>query len=549
MTEIDFLLVSQSNVVDYDGYSELPRDRLDLYKTLVYPRMVEYDGRFLSHLDYINQQVHGTTYGAADFPTRRKLLNIWNMPSMSGVHLANYLAQFGIRVRVINNIDSEWDWFEQAYRSSGRPPLVGISSTFYLSWKEVGRVAKRLRGLDPDMDIVLGGAFANSQLVGKDVGQFEKPLRKYGIRYVLHAFNSECDLRDLILSRKRGASVGATPNLGYFDGRPAKGSFESTNVAWHDPLLAEWPPNWDRLELPFLNRTIQIRTASGCPFSCAFCSSPTTAGTWKTVKSDTVRAHLDAVCRIPNVDKIIFIDDTFNVPPHRFKELIKIFAEYPFEWFSFLRVQYVNEDIMKMMKDSGCRGVYLGVESASDKVLKNMNKRVTSAQFARGVELLNKYDIDYLAAFVLGFPGENDSTIRENIDFIKNNGVRYYSLKEFYYMENTAVHEKLAEYELTGMGAKWKHATMSYEEATRIKLDMFLEVDSSTHFDPDTSLWYMAYLYDQGYDFARIKSMQGEINSLMKQQLRSSAPGWPAPEVIVGAVAGQPAPGVQIAAQ
>src|SRR3546814_5819411 len=95
--------------------------------------------------------------------------------------------------------------------------------------------------------------------------------------------------------------------------------------------------------MPFLNRTIQIRTASGCPFSCAFCSYPTTAGPWKTVEADHVRAHLDSVMRIPGVDRIIFIDDTFNVPPHRFKELVKIFAEYPFEWFSFLRVQYVNE--------------------------------------------------------------------------------------------------------------------------------------------------------------------------------------------------------------
>ena len=519
MSQIDLLLVSQSNVVDYDGFSELPRERIDLYKSLVYPRMVEHDGRFLSHLDYINQKTQGTTYGAADYPTRRKLLNIWNMPSMSGVHLANYLKQFGINVRIINNIDSEWDWFEQAYRSCDRPPLVGISSTFYLSWKEVGRVAKKLRSLDSDMDIVLGGAFANSQLVGKDVSQFEKHIRKYGIRYVLHAFNSECDLRDLVLARKLGHSVGGTANLCFIDGSSSKGSFETTNVQWHNPVLADVPATWDQLDLPFLNRTIQIRTASGCPFACSFCSYPTTAGEWKTVKSDSVRAHLDAVCRIPNVDRIIFIDDTFNVPPHRFKELIKIFAEYPFEWFSFLRVQYVDDEIMRMMKDSGCRGVYLGIESASDKILKNMNKRVTSAQFARGIELLNKYDIDYLAAFVLGFPGENDDTIQENVDFINNNGVRYYSLKEFYYMENTAVHQKRAEYGLTGMGAKWKHNTMSYEQATKIKLDLFQSIDRSTHIDPDTSLWHMAYLYDQGYEFSEIKALQDEINALMKRQL------------------------------
>ena len=223
--------------------------------------------------------------------------------------------------------------------------------------------------------------------------------------------------------------------------------------------------------------------------------------------------------QIPGVDRIIFIDDTFNVPPHRFRELIRIFAEYPFEWFSFLRVQYVDEETVRLMKDSGCRGVYLGIESASDKVLKNMNKRATVSQFARGINLLNKYDIAYLAAFVLGFPGETDATIQENIDFIRNNGVRFYSLKEFFYMPHTAVHESRAEYGLTGNGSKWSHATMTHEEAAEIKLDIFRSVTESTHIDPDTSLWYMAYLYDQGYDFREIERLQGEINLLMKQQL------------------------------
>jgi len=524
MTDIDIILVSQSNVVDHDGYSQLPLDRLDLFDTLVYPRMVHHAGQFRSHLDYLNFKTRGKSYAEAPYPERRQMFNIWNLPSASGVHLANYLSQFDLNVRVINNIDSEWDWFEAAYRSSGRPPLVGISSTFYLSWKEVGRVARQLRSIDPDMEILLGGAFANSETISGELGRFERPMRKYGIRYVLHAFNSEADLRDMLLARRKGNGLDGVRNLCHIDGKAAGGRFAANAVEWNDPLLAEVPARWDRLELPFLNRTLQIRTASGCPFSCAFCSYPTTAHGWKTLAADRVRAHLDAIRRMPGIDRIIFIDDTFNVPPHRFRELVKIFAEYPFEWFSFLRVQYVDDDMVRLMKDSGCRGVYLGIESASDKILKNMNKRATKAQFARGVELLNRHDIDYLAAFVLGFPGEEEATIRENIDFINANGVRFYSLKEFYYMAHTQVHDKRDEYGLTGMGSKWAHATMTYEQATRIKLDMFLEIRDSTHVDPDTSLWNLAYLYDQGYDFAKIRRAQEEINGLVKQQLRASRP-------------------------
>jgi anaerobic magnesium-protoporphyrin IX monomethyl ester cyclase len=518
--QLDLILVTQSNVVDYEGFGNLPLDRSDLYKHLVYPRMVLHEGRFRSHLDYINRRVHGRYFEQGDWQQRREMLNIWNLPSMAGIHLINYLAQFGYRVRVINNLDSEWDWFEEAYRNSKRPPLVGISSTFYLSWKEVGGVAKRLRALDPDMDVVLGGAFANAETINGDPAAFAQRMRRYGIRYVLHAFNSETDLRDLLAARRGQAAMDAVRNLARIDGRLDGGSFELGPKVWNEPLLSlkDCPPTWDQHHLPFLNRTIQIRTASGCPFACAFCSYPTTAGPWQTVEAEHVRAHLDSLTRIGGIDRVIFIDDTFNVPPHRFRELIKIFAEYNFEWFSFLRVQYVDDETVRMMKDSGCKGVYLGIESASDKVLRNMNKRATSRQFAEGVQLLNKHDIDYLAAFVLGFPGEDDGTIQENIDFIRDNGVRFYSLKEFYYMPHTLVHEKRAEYGLTGMGNKWSHATMSHEQASRIKLEMFQAIES-THIDPDTSLWYMAYLYDQGYDFAQIRQWQAEINALMKRQL------------------------------
>jgi p-methyltransferase len=521
MHDLDLILVTQSNVVDYDGFGKLPADRLDLFKPLVYPRMVHHQGKFRSHLDYLNHRRFGKFFDDGTYPERRKMLNIWNLPSMSGVHLINYLAQFGFRVRIINNLDSEWDWFCTAYAECNRPPLVGISSTFYLSWKEVGGVARRLRGLDPDMEIVLGGAFANAETIHAAPDAFEAKMRRHGIRYVLHAFNSEPDLRDLLAARRANSDLALIRNLARIDGNLRSGGFDPGSKTWNNPLLSlqECPPNWDQHHLPFLNRTIQIRTASGCPFACAFCSYPTTAGAWSTVQSEHVRAHLDSVMRIPGIDRIIFIDDTFNVPPHRFRALITIFAEYPFEWFSFLRVQYVDDETVRMMKDSGCAGVYLGIESASDALLHNMNKKATAKQFAEGVQLLNKHGIPYLAAFVLGFPGETDATIRENVDFIRNNGVDYYSLKEFYYMPHTLVHEQREQYGLTGMGNKWAHRTMSHDEAAAIKLQIFETVTTSTHIDPDTSLWYMAYLYDQGYDFAEIRRLQTGINNLMRSQM------------------------------
>ena len=71
---------------------------------------------------------------------------------------------------------------------------------------------------------------------------------------------------------------------------------------------------------------------------------------------DRIEKHIQSILKIPNVDKIIFIDDTFNVPVPRFKKMCEVFSRYNFEWFSFLRVQFIDEEAARLMRDSGCKG-------------------------------------------------------------------------------------------------------------------------------------------------------------------------------------------------
>lgn len=521
MANIDVILISQSNVIDNIGFDSLPDDRLELFGHLVYPRFVRDGGNYLSSLDYINRKKCGKTYAEAGVRERRELLNIWNLPGMSGIHLANYLANYDFRVRVINNFDSESDLFEQYYHDADTPPLVAISTTYYLGWGQVGSLAAKIRKIDSDAEIVIGGAFVNSQSGDGDLAKFEKVMRKYGITYLLYTMNSEPDLRDLLNFRKGKLDATEMRNACSISKAIDDGAFYASRIEWHRPVLslADVPAKWHLLDMPFLNTTIQIRTSYGCPFACSFCSYPTTAREWTTLDIADIERHLDSISKISRVKRIIFIDDTFNAPPKRFKQILSLLSKYQFEWFSFLRVQYIDEEDAKMMRESGCKGVYLGIESANDAVLKNMNKKVTASQFAKGVNLLNKYGVDYLAAFVLGFPGENYGTIRDTMRFIADNGIKYYSLKEFYYMEHTPIHRVREEYGLTGSGNRWRHDTMTHEVASDLKLEMFHSITSAVHIDPDTSLWYMAYLYDQGMSFDEIAGFQNEINTKIRKQV------------------------------
>ena len=520
MTGTDFIIITQSESVNYDEYSKLPLQRRELYSELVFPRMIYYKNGFHSHLDIINFFRDGVFFSDSDYPQRRNLLNIWNLPGMNSIHLPNYLLRCGIKTKVINNLDAEWDVFRNSYEASEIPPLVGISTTFYLSYSEVCRIVKKIRKHYPDVTIVLGGAFVNAQFINGDVRNFEKLMRKYGINYILHAFNSEIDLRDLIRNIKRGKGVDKIRNLAYIErGDFSKGSFRSTKARWNKPILEETLVPLDKLDTSFINHTVQMRTSYGCPFSCSFCSYPKMAREFHLRTPESVERDIASVLKIPGVNTIIFIDDTFNVPNTRFKEICRLFCKYDFEWFSFLRVQFVDEETVRLMKDSGCKGVYLGIESANDLILENMNKKATRSQFIKGLNLLKKYDIISLGAFIIGFPGETGKSIQENIEFIESNGMDFYTLKEFYYMKHTSIYEERDKFGLSGIGSDWKHDTMDYKTAYRKKIEMFKTIENSVFIDADTNLWYLAYLYDQGYNKEAIVKIQKEINNVMLAQI------------------------------
>ena len=79
MKAYDFIIISQSEVLNYGGYSDLPMDRVDLFSKLVFPRMVYFQGGFRSHLDVLNFIRDGQFYSESTPAERRDLLNIWNL--------------------------------------------------------------------------------------------------------------------------------------------------------------------------------------------------------------------------------------------------------------------------------------------------------------------------------------------------------------------------------------------------------------------------------------------------------------------------------------
>lgn len=323
MKAIDLVIISKAECIDYDTYCQLPLDRIELFKNLTQLRMIYFEGGFRSHLDILNKAIYNKYFNQAEYEERRKMLSIWNLFSLNSALAIAPLVNDRYNCKIINNFDAEFDLLCE-YCDSEDKPLICISTTFMLNWSQVARVVCKIRRAIKNVKIALGGAFVNDQYINHGVNTFESPMAKYGIDYIVHSFNAEKDLLDLIRCCKLD-QLEMVNNLVYFD---KSGDFRNTRENWNIANLEDCPIPWDKVNIPDYTSTLQLRTSSGCPFACSFCTYPVASrGFHQRDPEQVLRPQLEKIKRLTNIKSLIFIDDTPNIPKDRFIKILNILTE------------------------------------------------------------------------------------------------------------------------------------------------------------------------------------------------------------------------------
>ena len=117
--------------------------------------------------------------------------------------------------------------------------------------------------------------------------------------------------------------------------------------------------------------------------------------------------------------RVYFVDNSFNIPRSYSVELCQALrAMTPnVEWRCILYPQHVDEDLVALMAEAGCREVALGFESGSRRVLREMNKRYSPNEVKQVSDLLRKYGIRRFGFLLLGGPGEDRRSVEESLAF------------------------------------------------------------------------------------------------------------------------------------
>ncbi|MDQ1354616.1 MAG: anaerobic magnesium-protoporphyrin monomethyl ester cyclase, partial [Acidobacteriota bacterium] len=169
---------------------------------------------------------------------------------------------------------------------------------------------------------------------------------------------------------------------------------------------------------------------------------------------------------------------------------------------------------------SGCEGVFLGIESGSNQVLKNMNKAADTEKYLKGIELLKEYGIITFGNFIIGFPGETDETVQDTIDFIETGGLDFFRVQLWYCEPITPIWKQKEVYDIRGDSFEWSHATMDSRRASDLVEKIFLTVKNSVwvpqyNFDFDT-FWH---LYHRGMSIEQIRKFLESFNLAVKEKL------------------------------
>lgn len=161
-----------------------------------------------------------------------------------------------------------------------------------------------------------------------------------------------------------------------------------------------------------------LMTSRGCPYQCIFCYK----FFGNRIRRYSVKhvLHELRMMRDHQVDSFFIIDQLFTSDRTFVMELCtQMVAEgFHFSWSCQTRVDQLDAELLQIMKQAGCSGIWLGLESVTDEVLTLNHKGTTQKQILTCMELLNQAGISFNAFFMLGMPGETKQSLNALYDFM-----------------------------------------------------------------------------------------------------------------------------------
>ena len=280
-------------------------------------------------------------------------------------------------------------------------------------------IAHHLKQASPGQTILLGGVHAT--LLPE-----ETLTRAPGVDIIIRGEGEETII-ELLRALERKQPLDNVSGISYrIDGKVISTAAKPTTVDMDSlPFLAYHLLPWQKYiphpphgrALPFA----AIITSRGCPYHCAYCSKPIFGSKFRAQSPERVITEITYLKERFGVKEIAFYDDVFTLDKKRaiaiadgiLKKGIKIF------WTCEARVNLVDKELLRHIKQSGCYAIAYGIESASQEILDTLYKDITLEQVEEAVRISREVGLQTIGYLMVGSPGESPETISKTIQFAK----------------------------------------------------------------------------------------------------------------------------------
>ncbi|MBL7226315.1 MAG: radical SAM protein [Desulfobacteraceae bacterium] len=400
-----------------------------------------------------------------------------NTVTLNGIYLYQYLIEHGYDPIIVQNYA-----FGNLPDLLGEDPLAVCISSNFIFMNDIKEMAGQIKQHAPHVPVIAGGMLVKKVL---NAGEgFSKRTLGFlsGFHGKVDAFvveaKGEQTLVKLLEALSRQRDLSSVPNLAYFD---EQGHMLFTSRQEEEIRMDQMAISWDQIPGEYLRSTLPLNSSRGCFYRCRFCTYHWLFPEVHYKSIEVLKQELKKIEALGLIKHVRFTDDNFTANRARIKAVLKmmITEKFGFTWSSFARASALTPDLVELMKRSGCEFVDLGLESGSQTILDNMDKRLKKEQSVEAIRMLNDYGIISRGSFIIGYPGETSDTFSETIDFINESGLPYYHPYLFYYTGNTLVHREREDLGLKGLGLAWRHDTMDSVEASLLMSDMLERIDRS----------------------------------------------------------------------
>ncbi len=365
-------------------------------------------------------------------------------PPLGLLYIAAYLDEYNILNKVFDTTFSAKKEFQQ-YLLAEKPSVVAI----YVNLMTKLNVLETIRFIKdylPTSNIILGGP---------EVTHSAENFLRHGADFIVIGEGEET-MKELIQSLALNRSFEES-DFGFIHG-----------IAFlKDDLFIQTPErekikDLDDLPMPdrkkidlnlYLNawkkyhgkNAISVSTMRGCPYTCKWCSRAVYGLSYRRRSPEKVVEELALIQKYYCPDSLWFVDDVFTIS-HKWltafrDELQKKNILIPYECIT--RADRMNEEVIKMLKETGCFRVWIGAESGSQKVIDLMDRRVDVNQVRDMIRLTKKYGIETGTFIMLGYPGETEDDIEETIYHLKESNPDHFTITVAYPIRGTELYQEV----------------------------------------------------------------------------------------------------------